>query len=261
MTAQSCAKPPSTAKSAPITYRDSSLARKTTHSATFGHLDGFAEAASGRHLCDARRHLLQLLRWQTHAPVNGRVNRPGADAVHANVPRDQFRRKRSRQAAHRRLGRGIETQPGHALGVEDRGGEDDRAARRGEMRHGRLHSEEDALDVGGEDVVELRVGGGGQRRERRDARVEEEHVQPAMLGFHGLDHPAHLRRAGGIGFEGHRPGRATLGNRFVERRRRAPGDGYPRAFFDEPLRGDAANAAATAGDQRHFAFESWFHAE
>ena len=245
-------RPPSTTNVAPFTNDDSSLARK---SAALTISRGF-EAA--RRPVDPpaleRRRVVAEDREQER-----RLDRPGAERVHAHALARELDAELARHREHRALRRRVRDLRGR--GAEDRderGDVDHRAAAALEqVRDPVLAAEEDALRVHVLDALPRLDGRveDGRVVGRRDAGVVVEHVDAAeALGRGGLSSPRRPpppRRSPGTRTP--RPGRARPSPP------RAPvdvGDADLRALRGEDERRLAAHPPPGARDHAHLAVQT-----
>jgi hypothetical protein len=110
--------------------------------------------------------------------VSGRRNYPRADRVDPDVLAPQIRRLCPGKIAHRRLCGAVDTPVGEALCGDDRGIQDDRAARP-RQGQGLLDGPDHALHIHIQLVVDVLFRQAAERRQGAGAGICENDVDPS----------------------------------------------------------------------------------
>ena len=219
-------------KSAPVQKRDSSDARYRARWATS---DGSPPPPPPDRCAEA--HLVTVGRGPGIAQ-HDRVDRAGADRVHADAVAAPLGGGDPGHAAHRPLAGAVRDPARTAVQARRRRDVDDRSRLlRDHLRTDRLHPQPDADLVDVDHPAVGLLGHLGQRLVAKDGRVVDQHVEPAML----LDDLGHQ----GV------PGRLVADVEVVVARRVAdPGRGLGalavQDIGDDHLRASAANSVASA---------------
>ena len=172
--------------------------------------------------------------------------------VHADAVRRVFDREAARQRRHRALGRRIDRHLPGVLGRHDRGEIDHRGVARGLQQVESLaRAAHRAVEIGLPHSVPRLVGEMAEVRPLADARIVDQHVQPAMRFADRLHQRLDLRGVGDIDLVRGR-GAVRLDDGFRHLFRRLPvavGHHHERALAREGLGNGAADPGATARHQ------------
>src|SRR5262249_27235630 len=189
-----------------------------------------------------------------NADEDARVDRAGADDVHANLARLELCRPRSREGAHGGLAGVVEAGSREPLHAGDGAGHDDGAAV-GDQRQSFLHGEERAPDVDAERGVEPLLGDGAERDVEvggAGARVQD--VDPRLLRLDDVIEMVEVREIAGVTPDaGHVE--ADILDRAVERLLVPAGDEDVRPFVHEQLGGGESYSGGGPGDDRGLSFQ------
>src|SRR4029453_10203472 len=162
-----------------------------------------------------------------------------------------------REGPHGRLGGAVDAERLEALRSGDRGVEDDRAAGL-EQGQPLLHGEEQALHVGAEDLVVVRLGDGAEGQHLAPARIGEEHVDAPLLLLDGGVEAIEVGELRHVALHGHRAV-ADLLHRLIELALAPACDEDVGTFVRESLGGGEADAAVASRDHRDFSLELLCH--
>ena len=180
----------------------------------------------------------------------GRLNRPWADHVDANLPFLEIGGERARERSQRSLGGAIDAVVSQPLRTNHRRTQDNRRAVAKE-RQRFLHAEQRPLDVYVEVAIEFLLSDLAQALIGGDPGVGKQDVQVLLLLFDGRHDAVEI---GGLGSVAYDAGDvlADRAHCLIELFLPSRGDEYVRAVGDELLRGGKADTSATAGDECHF---------
>jgi hypothetical protein len=189
-----------------------------------------------------------------------RLDRPGAERVHADPLPRELHRELAAEREHGPLRRGVGDLRGRGADDRDEGGDvDDRAAAPLEqVGDAVLAAEEDAPRVHGLDAVPRLDGGVEDRRVvvGRDAGVVVEDVDPAEALRRRAHHLLDLRLVGHVHGLRERGAVPTLAHRLLGRLAADVGDADLGALLREEDRRFAAHSAAGAGDHADLAVQT-----
>jgi hypothetical protein len=121
-----------------------------------------------------------------------------------------------------------------------------------------LHGEEQAADIGVERFIEMFLTDFTKFSKLVKTGVDEEHVDPACLRFHGFVNALDVSKIRGVALNGG-DGTFDCRDRHIELGSAAASDKHSSAFLGETLSGTKADASTAASYDRYFVFEFPVH--